>query len=447
MAKGDIKNRREVTCLSKSFSYNLGEVHSDEALRTCGHAYIGARKGWCDVCAEEFDSSELWKNKRKKSFRCPHCNTRLEVKRSPNKYLSENKYYFSTVKVVEGWQVLTTYFCERNSTKRELLVGVEVEGPKVVFDAHVVYQWWIKPGATPLLLSYSTRMGFYCDQWNFFSRFEFRKESQEHRLLGWIGSGMEILPILKRNGLKRLYDTISLKEQVMQTLTNPKAEILLKHKAQSLFESLVVSPNQVERYWPSIRVALRHNFIPKDGSLYLDFLHLLDMHDKDLRNPHYICSKNLLAAHRAELAEEERRRGRRLAEWEMRMAREKAEKMLDQLRNDKNMNIEYVTRMGKMLGVCVKVEDIEVKALQSIEDFYHEGNALKHCVFTNRYYNKPNTLILSAKVKGKRTETVEVNTESWKIMQCRGPHNSASKRHSDIVRVVEENIYAFRRMA
>ena len=43
MAKGDIKNRREVERLSASLSRELSAKHTDEALKANGHAYIGAK--------------------------------------------------------------------------------------------------------------------------------------------------------------------------------------------------------------------------------------------------------------------------------------------------------------------------------------------------------------------------------------------------------------------
>ena len=452
MAKGDIKNRREVERLSASLSKDLSEKHSAEALRSNGHAYIGAKKGWCDVCAEEFDSTALWNNKRKKIFECPHCGAKLAIKRSPNKYVSDEKYYFSTVTIVEGWQVITTYLCKRYSTRSVKLVDVEVEEPKVSFSAWHTFQWWIKPdGTKPLLLSYGVSgLTYYVDQWNFFSRYEFRKEGYQHRVGGWIGSGAQLLPILKRNGLKKLFEFHSLKDQMFVVIANPKAEILLKRGANALFEQLLERGEQVNRYWPSIRVALRHGYLPKDARTWLDHLHLLEQRNQDLRNPVIICPKDLKKAHQVEVERENRRREIRRAEADRRIVEEnlkRSQKLLEELSADGKAQIEYVKRMGNMLGVMVKVGDIELRPLQSIQEFYEEGMNMHHCVFTNKYYEHDHTLILSARVNGERTETVEVNTRTWQIAQCRAKHNGISKHHDDIIKVVEENMSAFRRYA
>lgn len=64
MAKGDIKRRREVERLSASLPSMNAEQRKD-AIDCCGTAWIGAKKGWCDVCAQEFDSESLWKGRKK----------------------------------------------------------------------------------------------------------------------------------------------------------------------------------------------------------------------------------------------------------------------------------------------------------------------------------------------------------------------------------------------
>lgn len=451
MAKGDIKNRREVERLSATLPRELSETHSHEALRSCGHAYIGAKKGWCDVCAKEFDSSASWNNKRKKFIECPHCRAKLAIRRSPNKSVSDQQYYFSTVKIVEGWQVITTYFCNRYSTRSVNLAGVEVQAPDVSFKAFQVFQWWLRPETKPLLRSFGVKGGsYYVDQWNFFSKYKFRKEEYQHKVAGWVGSGVKLLPILKRNGLKRLFDFYGLKEQINVVLTNPKAEVLLKNGANALFTELLGRAEQVNRYWPSIRVALRHRYLPKDARTWLDHLHLLEQHDKDLHNPTVICPKDLKKAHQIEVEIENRRRERRRAELDRQQAEEqlmRSNKLLEELSADGQAQIEYVKRMGDMLGVMVKVGDIELQPLQSIQEFYEEGMNMHHCAFTNKYYAQKDTLILSARVKGERTETVEVNTSTWQVIQCRAKHNGISKHHDAIIKVVEKNMSAFRRYA
>lgn len=108
-------------------------------------------------------------------------------------------------------------------------------------------------------------------------------------------------------------------------------------------------------------------------------------------------------------------------------------------------NREYVARMGKVLGVLVTVGNLQLKPLQGVSEFYEEGEALHHCVFANGYYQKDNCLVIGARVKGERAETIEINTKSWTVMQCRGKYNHPSEHHDRIIKAVEKNIMKFKK--
>ena len=64
---------------------------------------------------------------------------------------------------------------------------------------------------------------------------------------------------------------------------------------------------------------------------------------------------------------------------------------------------------------------------------------LIHCVYTNEYYNQDNTLILSARIDGKRIETVELSLDTFKVVQSRGVCNSNTEYHDRIINLVESN--------
>ena len=128
-------------------------------------------------------------------------------------------------------------------------------------------------------------------------------------------------------------------------------------------------------------------------------------------------------------------------------AKRDTEKLADKLSEDGQTNLEYIEKMGALLGVMVKVGDVELKPLQSVREFFDEGSELAHCVFTNKYYKHDHCLIIGARVEGKRTETIEIDTKEWKIVQCRGKHNQPSKYHDRILRLMNKNMDKFRRVA
>ena len=55
---------------------------------------------------------------------------------------------------------------------------------------------------------------------------------------------------------------------------------------------------------------------------------------------------------------------------------------------------------------------------------------------------------LSAKDKeGHRLETVEISTKTWRVLQSRGLLNRTTPFHDQIVRLVEQNIGLFKKVA
>lgn len=58
---------------------------------------------------------------------------------------------------------------------------------------------------------------------------------------------------------------------------------------------------------------------------------------------------------------------------------------------------------------------------------------MQHCVFTNGYYLKKDSLILSATIEGNRIETVEVSLKTLNVVQSRGVCNSNTEYHNRII--------------
>ena len=84
--------------------------------------------------------------------------------------------------------------------------------------------------------------------------------------------------------------------------------------------------------------------------------------------------------------------------------------------------------------------NIMVRVLESLSDFYKEGKLLHHCVFSNAYYKREDSLIMSATVDGRRMETVEFSLSRMEVCQCRGKSNQLSAYHDRILNLVRDNI-------
>ena len=441
MAKGSIKMRREIERLSALLPA-ISARQSNEARRCAGTAWIGKKLGWCDVCGEEFEH-QLWDSKRKE-IRCPKCGAKISLKKSPQKKVSNNSYYFQVVDVIEGWQVIRTWLCKRES-KRGIMYGSEEMLPMSVdFVAKEVHQRFIRKDITPIIIGYGVfGASYYCDMWNFESEWKIRKEGSQHCIGAWVATRPKLLPELKMRGLTKLSENSSPARQIQSVFNAWEAEVLLKAGAKEMYEYFINNASTMRDYWPSIRIALRHHYQVKDVSMWIDLLRMLKDEGKDLHNPHYVCPVDVKVEHDRWMEVRRRRYEAQRAKEEAEERRRQAE-LLDE---DGQPNADYRARLGKMLGVVVTVGNIELRPLQTIKEFYDEGEAMHHCVFTNKYYSKDGCLIIGARVNGERAETIEVNTKEWRIMQCRGKHNQDSQYHEAIMEAMANNINKYRRMA
>ena len=57
----------------------------------------------------------------------------------------------------------------------------------------------------------------------------------------------------------------------------------------------------------------------------------------------------------------------------------------------------------------------------------------------SRYYLKKNTLVLSARIGDTIIETVEVDLQTLKVVQCHGKYNKDTEYHDRIIDLVNSN--------
>ena len=205
-----------------------------------------------------------------------------------------------------------------------------------------------------------------------------------------------------------------------------KAETLLKSKQFSLFSECNNNSTSINQYWPSIKIALRNNYYVTDGGMFLDYLQLLSFFNKDLRSPKYVCPTDLKKEHdRYVKKKQELDRKAKLE-----LQRQKIEKE----------QLEYEKAKGAYFGIAFTSGDLEVKVLQSVQEFFEQGDIHKHCVFANEYYKKEHALIMAAYKKGQPLETIEINLEKMEVVQARGLQNKASDYNKQILELVNSNI-------
>lgn len=382
--------------------------------------YANKSSAFCLDCGESF-SLELIK--RKKAV-CPHCKTKLEIEVT-RKTTSDHTNYFAIVEVFGEFQVVRNF--ELNAHYKK--------GKPVNRYLHEILQYWIQPdGKTTMFGLCHTTTG-WCDSWG--GDWGIREEGR-----GWYGEKYNVYArnyhpdsVFKseysKYGINCNLRGINVLEAIKHIPNNPHLETLLKAKQYSLLGQL--QSYRIQSFWPSIKICLRNKYQVTDSTIWFDYLDLLRYFKKDMRNAKYVCPKNLKKEH--DRLMQKKREIQRIEDQE----REK-QRVLERQKKLENAIIEYVERTKKFFDLELKKGNITIKVLQSIDEFKEEGDELKHCVYTNEYYLKKNSLILSAKVDGKRAETIELKVPEMKIVQSRGLKNNSTEYHEEIVSLVERNL-------
>lgn len=93
----------------------------------------------------------------------------------------------------------------------------------------------------------------------------------------------------------------------------------------------------------------------------------------------------------------------------------------------------------EIFGMAITDNELTIKVLESIDEYYEEGTKQDICVFGAGYYRKEDTLILSARIGGEIIETVEVDLKTLKVVQSHGKYNKDTKYHDRIINLVNSN--------
>lgn len=241
-----------------------------------------------------------------------------------------------------------------------------------------------------------------------------------------------VIPMLRRNGLKTtMHGAWHPASLCVGLLKNPAIETLWKQGQWAAAEYRAINGGEyTDEVMNALRICTRHHYRIRDIRTWVDHIRLLQQENLDIRNPHYICPKDLQKAH-DELNARIRRRQER---QEIQRREASYAKQLTRLGKEKKA---YAERMGRLLTLQLKGTNLRIRPLQSVDEFAEEGIAMHHCVFAAGYYKHKDTLILSAKdAKGKRLATIEYCISRGSIEQCRAAHNQRPARDTEIRKLI-----------
>lgn len=401
------------------------------------------------------------------------CQTEKNARQSyeGNKRKASVYDYYSIITTHKEWQVVRRMLCHATYCKRSGFVleyvtevsqrWIRIDADKKmhlhIFELQKGMCWYyrnqpyalgselsLKPWSTDY--NRSGRTYFSCADWEIYPIRRFTESIKAARLDKNLGRDDEIWMYCNRSLAERMYEgserlskknVAKVSKGALRSLP-VKFETLWKLGEKGMARAYISGDSwtrsRINGNWRSIILAKRHGYDIKDWGLYLDYLEDLRREGLDTHNPHYICPENLTDAHARLIDKRMAREARARAE------RDREQMFRDLATIEKNEKA-YHKRMEAYLGLAFSNKHLDIKPLQSVMEFYEEAKHMHHCVYSNGYYKKPNTLILSAKDKdGKRVETIEVNLLGYNIVQSRAACNKSSERHDEILRLVNSNM-------
>ena len=392
------------------------------AISTCNSKY-GFSTGktfWCGVCGDTHSSKEIVKNK----VTCKSCNSELHIVETKKRTFFES-YYIAYAEEMFEYQVIRLFHVSVNYRKGE---HWETSSFECVQQFHNEHDYHIigrltHYGNDPLYGPMEIRQPSY------YKHFAYNPYPSHYH------PESKFLPQYEMKGCHGDLGNICFSDLKKQLNFNcSKTETLLKAGYTSLLKVAVLSSYKIQKYWDSIKICIRNSYKPLDGGIYIDYLELLEQFNKDIRNPKFICPENLHREHNFYV--EKNRRIREREEAERRRVAE-----IEQLRQNNYSQEEYNKDKSQYFGIQFKKGKLSIKVLETIEEFKEEGEVHKHCVFSNKYYAKKNSLILSARVNNTPIETIELSLTNFAIIQSRGLQNKSTEYHNDIIELINKNIH------
>jgi|GEM_PF-7965 len=376
----------------------------------------------CTECGHTWQSENGELTDNLLGCECPHCHTPLKVETTLRRKFNDYEY-LCIVTRCKGFQVLRFVYIECWAKVGQTPVYTHIEA----------VQRWIAPDGRSATFARLRPMGFFVHGWSWSSALELRAENDgKYNITPTrIYPRQRLIPELRRSGYGKQLPDVTPFDLIHLLLSENKAETLLKAGQTALVRFFARSSRNIADYWPAIRIAIRNGYAIGKPTEWCDYIDLLRFFGKDLHNAHFVCPADLPAAHDLYMAKKRRH-------MQMERRQEERRKALEQ-------EASFVEAKGRFFGVEFSDGEICIKVLDSVEAIRQEGEAMHHCVFTNEYYLKADSLILSATIDGKRIETIEVSLKRMEVVQSRGVCNKNTPYHGQILKLMKGNMSLIQR--
>ena len=348
---------------------------------------------------------------------CPQCGAGLEVITARARKLKQRQY-FTVLTTSGGYQVLRMYL---------LIAGME-KGYQASSSVMEIGQYWWDERGRQSIVAVQRTMGHYIDSFAYYSPMAIRHDNEAYRFIARcpLYPEVKLSDTLQRNGFEVKCYGIAPTSLIPALLTDSRAETLMKAGRTEHLRYFLSRARTIDEYWQAYKITLRRGYDITDIALWCDYVDMLRRLGKDTHNALYVCPEDLQQAHN-EVHRKLRARQEREEEEHKRQKAQEDEARFQKLK-------------APFFGITFTDGTIQIRVLESVQEYIEEGQALHHCVFTNEYHLKEKSLILSARIDDKRVETIEVSLETMQVIQCRGLQNKNTEYHERIIELVHQNM-------
>ena len=284
-----------------------------------------------------------------------------------------------------------------------LIVGME-KGYRAKSSVIEIGQYWWSESGQQTIVAIQRTLGRYMDSFAYYSPMAIRRDDEAYQCIAHcpLYPKTKAIDTLRRNGFLGECHDIVPSVLIPALLTDSGAETLMKAGRTEHSRYFLSRARKIDDYWQAYKITLRKGYDITDIALWCDYVDMLKRLGKDMHNAHFVCPENLQEAH----------------DIVQRKLQTKEDKEAEARRRQKALENEerFQTLKAPFFFIAFTDGVIQVKALESVQEYLEEGKALHHCVLTNEYYLKKQSLILSARIDGKRMETIEVSLETIKVI-------------------------------
>ncbi len=387
--------------------------------RACEHiAFQNKQKTLiCGDCGKLIDK-ETHLN-RKGEVVCPHCGKRLKPMAN-RKWSYKQAYYIMAIDQANGFQILRYYLLYTYFHKCRTVRLSPIEVFRVYID---------DDGQRAVCAKLRTAFSSYRDQWRYDSDICLRQVNRQ-----WPYTPYDVHAWANLRA-RRLSKKSKLAKLNVPDKDFPSAETICKVFKDYRFETIWkagmyemayrLSEQTMDTLWPALKICLRNHYLPADANDYIDYVQQLIRLGKDIHNAHYVCPCDLAAAHTRTTEAV-----RKVLEKE-KYEREKERMALAEEK--------YAQWVMPFLSLNIANKQFRIAVLPTVQSFYEEGQSMHHCVYSNRYYERKDSLILSCRDKqNHRLATIEIGLPQGNIRQVRAACNQVPEQYDSIVQLLTQ---------